>query len=68
MEKAEKLKAEANNLFKEKKYVEASSKYFAAVSAIRVNTELAATKQAKDAEMACRSNIAMCKLNLEEYD
>ena len=68
MDRAEKLKGEANNLFKEKNYVEASSKYFAAVNAIRVNTELAATKQAKEAEMACRSNIAMCKLNLEEYD
>ena len=39
-----------------------------AISQIKANPDLAKDKQGKDAEMACRSNLAMCKLNLEDFD
>ena len=35
---------------------------------MRLNTDLAKTKVGKDTEVACRSNIAMCKINLKDYD
>jgi hypothetical protein len=50
------------------KFEEASTKYMAAISQIRFNDELAKSKAGKEAEMACRSNLAMCKLNLNEFD
>lgn len=68
MDKAEKLKGEANALFKESKLEDACVKYFASINTIRLNEGLKKTKQAKDVEMACRSNLALCKLNLKEYD
>ena len=68
MDKAESLKGEANALFKEKKLEEACVKYFASINTIRLNEGLKKTKTAKDVEMACRSNLALCKLNLKEYD
>lgn len=61
-EGAEKLKNEANTLFKASKFTDACSKYAAAVSMIRLNDELVKTKSGKDTEIACRNNIAMCKL------
>ena len=68
LDKAEKLKSTANSLFKENKYEEACSKYFASINTIRCNEGLKKTKVAKDMEMACRSNLSLCKLNLKEYD
>ena len=55
-------------MFKEKKYDEACQKYFAAINQVRLNPELAKTKTGKDTEMACRSNLAMCKINIKDYD
>ena len=40
----------------------------ASINQIRFNDDLAKSKVGKEAEMACRSNIAMCKLNLKEFD
>ena len=68
LDAAEKLKTEAGNLFREKKFDEACTKYFAAINQIRLNTELAKTKTGKDTEMACRSNLAQCKINLNDYN
>ena len=51
-----------------KKFEEASTKYMAAINQIRFNDDLAKSKVGKEAEMACRSNLAMCKLNLSEFD
>ena len=68
LEGAEKLKSEANTLFKDQKYSEACSKYNAAIRVIRLNRELAKTQPGKDAEIACRNNIAMAKLEMKEYD
>ena len=55
-------------MFKEKNYAGASQKYFSAINAIRFNSELAKTKVGKETEMSCRSNLALCKLNVKEYE
>ena len=68
LEKAESLKLEANALFKNSQFQEASTKYLAAINSIRLNDDLAKSKAGKEAEMACRSNLSMCKLNLKEFD
>ena len=68
LDQAEALKQEANNLYKLQNYEEACTKYFSAINQIRLNTDLAKTKVGKEAEMACRSNLAQCKLNLKDYD
>ena len=68
MSKAESLKSSANSLFKEQKYEEACVKYFASINTIRLNEGLKNKKVAKEMEMACRSNLALCKLNLKDYD
>jgi len=66
--KAEQDKAEANKLFTAKKYDEACERYFSAINTIRANSTLRNEKPAKECEMACRSNLALCKLNLKLYD
>jgi hypothetical protein len=43
-------------------------KYFASINAIRLNEKLKQLPEAKEIEIACRSNLALCKLNLKEYD
>ena len=53
---------------KAKSYDAACVKYFAAINAVRLNEKLKGTKAGKDLEMACRANLALCKLNLKEYD
>ena len=68
MTKAEALKADANKLFKDKKYEEACDAYFSAINTIRANMALRNEKPAKECEMACRGNLALCKLNLKQYD
>ena len=55
-------------MFREKKFEEACPKYFSAINQIRLNAPLAKSKQGRDAEIACRGNLAQCKLNLKEYD
>ena len=62
---AESLKVEANKLFSAKKYEEACDIYFSAINTIRANSTLRNEKPAKECEMACRSNLALCKLNLK---
>ncbi len=66
--KAEQLKAEANQLTSAKKFEEACELYFSAINTIRANSTLRNEKPAKECEMACRSNLAFCKLNLKQYD
>ena len=66
--KAETLKGEANKFFSAKKYEEACDSYFSAINKIRANFTLRNEKPAKECEMACRSNLALCKLNLKQYD
>ena len=58
MDAAEKVKGEANTLFRDKKYDEASAKYFSAINTIRLNQDLAKSKQGIDAMIACRNNLA----------
>ena len=67
LSQAEKLKAEANGLFKEKKEEQACKKYLAAINVLRCNEGLMKTKSAKETEMACRSNLALCQLNLKDF-
>ena len=52
------MKGEANTLFRDKKYEEASAKYFSAINTIRLNQDLAKSKQGIDAMIACRNNLA----------
>ena len=68
MQKAEKLKAEANAFFKGQKLEEACGKYTQAIQTIRLNETLRNKKSAVDVEMACRGNLALCKLNLKDYN
>ena len=62
------MKNEANKLFKEQKLEEASAKYLSAINIIRLNQGLANRKLGHEAEINCRNNLAMCKLNLKQYD
>ena len=66
--KAEQLKGEANKLVGAKKYEEACELYFSAINTIRANSTLRNEQPAKECEIACRSNLALCKLNLKQYD
>lgn len=68
LDKAESFKQEANVLFKASKFDDACTKYTAAINQIRLNEDLLKSKAGKDAEMACRSNLSMCRLNLNQYD
>ena len=65
--RAEKLKTESATLVKNSKFNEACEKYFQAINIVRLNEELKYTKEAKQLEIACRANIAHCKLQLNEY-
>ena len=39
----------------------------AAVNAIRLNDQLKQMNEAKEIEIACRSNLALCNLTLKNY-
>lgn len=67
LKKAEALKTEAANLVKAKDHDGACAKYFAAVNAICLNESLKKKKEGRTIEVACRSNIAHCKLQTKEY-
>ena len=67
-DEAEKLKGEANTLFREQKYDEACTKYFGAINAIRLNQDLAKSQVGINTMTACRNNLAMCKLKQKDYD
>jgi len=43
-------------------------KYFASINAVRLNENLKNLAEGKELENNCRSNLALCKLNLKEYD
>lgn len=43
-------------------------KYFAAINTIRLNDSLKTQKEGKTLEIACRSNIAHCKIQTKEFD
>ena len=66
--KSESFKNEANDLVKAKKFEEACVKYFAAINVVRLNDKLKNLAEGKTIEMACRANIAHCKLQVKEYD
>lgn len=68
LNKSESLKNEANDLVKAKKFEDACVKYFAAINVIRLNDKLKTLTEGKTLEMACRANIAHCKLQVKEYD
>jgi len=56
------LKNEAAELVKAKDLEGACAKYFAAINVIRLNDSLKKRQEGKTLEIACRSNIAHCKL------
>ncbi len=55
-------------MVKEKNLAGACVKYFAAINTIRLNDSLKHKKEGKTLDIACRSNIAHCKLQLKEFD
>ena len=55
-------------MFKAQNYDDACKKYQSAISVLRCNLDLHGVKEAKDAEVALRSNLSLCKLNLKLYD
>lgn len=55
-------------MVKAKKFEDACVKYFAAINVIRLNDKLKTLTEGKTLEMACRANIAHCKLQVKEYD
>ena len=68
LQKADQLKLEANELFKSKNLDDACKKYQSAISVLRTNLELKGTKKARDIEIACRGNIALCKLTQKQFE
>ena len=68
MEKAEKIKSEANVLFWDKNYTDASAKYFAAIDQLKKNKEAAKSSEGKDLEIACRNNLAQSKIFSKEFE
>lgn len=65
---AEALKNEAAKLVSSKDLDGACVKYFAAINKIRLNDSLKTKPVGKTLEMACRANVAHCKLQQKEYD
>lgn len=66
--KANKLKEAANGFFKQSKLAEASEKYYEAINTIRLNPDIKHSEEAKQIEIACRLNVALCKLTMKEYE
>lgn len=65
---AKKVKDEAASEYKAKKFEEASAKYFEVLSVVREKDELRECKSGQEIEMQARLNIALCKLQLKEWD
>ena len=62
------LKAEANGFYRRKAYEQACSKFYASINKICENNTLKNSKEGKDAMIACRGNLSLCKLMLEDYE
>ncbi len=67
LEKANFMKDDANQLVKQGKHGEACEKYFEAINTIRFSEKFKNTNEGKQAEMACRLNIALCKQTTGDY-
>lgn len=67
-DRAETLKNEAAKLVSQKDLEGACLKYFAAINIIRLNDSLKSKPEGKSLEMACRANVAHCKLQQKEFD
>ena len=61
------MKSEAAKLVGQSMWDQATDKYFQAINIVRLNSELKTSKDGKTLELACRSNIAHCKLQLKDY-
>ena len=67
-DRAETLKNEAAKLVTQKDLDGACLKYFAAINMIRLNDSLKTKPEGKSLEIACRANVAHCKLQQKEFD
>lgn len=67
MDRANKIKDEANLLVKQGEQEKACEKYFEAINTLRFSEKFKNSKEGKSAEMACRLNIALCKQTLGDY-
>lgn len=67
LEKANQLKEEANALVKAGKFGEGCERYFEAINTLRFSEKFKASAEGRQAEMACRLNIALCKQNMGDY-
>ena len=68
IQQANTLKEEANNLYKQQKFDKACDKYYEAINEIRFNESLKNNSEARQVEIACRLNVALCKQQLNEYN
>lgn len=65
---ASKIKDEGAKLYSAKQYEKACDKYYEAINIIRFNDTLKSNSEAKQIEIACRLNVALCKQLLGELN
>ena len=68
IQQANVLKEEANNLYKQQKFDKACDKYYEAINEIRFNESLKNNAEARQVEIACRLNVALCKQQEKQYN
>ncbi|CDW87647.1 tpr domain containing protein [Stylonychia lemnae] len=68
IEEANRLKERANNLFKEQQFEKACEKYYESINSIRFNETIKNNPEARQIEIACRLNVALCKDKLGEHN
>ena len=68
IQQANNFKEEANNLYKQQNFDKACDKYYEAINEIRFNESLKNNAEARQVEIACRLNVALCKQQLKEYN
>ena len=67
-DQAKKIKDEAAKEYKAKNFEQASTKYFEILSIIREKDDLKNSNSGQELEMQGRLNIALCKLQIKEWD
>lgn len=67
-EQAKKIKDEAAKEYKGKNFDTASTKYYEILSIVREKDALKDSKAGQELEMQARLNIALCKLQIEDWD
>lgn len=61
LNEANKLKDQAGKLYQEKQYEKACDLYYESINTIRFSDSLKSNQEARQVEIACRLNVALCK-------